>query len=684
MGNSFIVFEQASGWIAVGVIIALVLAIIPYFRVSYPWSKGISVFLSILRFTGVFLIFLLLLNPLLRQLKNQTEEPILAVIYDDSESIDLMTDSVELQALKTSLNDLSTALESQDIGVDYWNLDQQLNASEDIKSETASSTNLSGALNQVTETYQGINLAGIVLVSDGIYNRGVSPTYYQFSKPIYTLGLGDTIPVKDLSIKSVKANAVAYQGNQFPVEVIVEQEGFDAKEKTINIRKNGQILQSKAFTNEARLNFLLDADQAGLARFTVSVASLEGEISLTNNATDFYVDVIEGKERILILSAAPHPDIAAIRRALDQSENFETELYIPNLSKKEPSGEYDVIIEHGAFSRNFPKIIIEGNPSRWHILTISSQLEVAQESMGWSVETQGAQRDNVKAAFNPVFSSFELDQDEIDIFSRFTPISVPFGEYSTVGPVQTLIYQQIGSVTTSRPLLAVQNDGTNKSAVLMGPGIWQWRMLENTENGSSEHFDEIINKLIQFLSVKADKRKFRFQPVRSSFDENVSVQFEAELYNDIYERVYGQKTDLKLINESGEVQPFEYYPSEGDGGLNIGPLPSSVYKYEASAVFGGKNYSTRGEFSVKQINLESIELTANHQVLQEISKNTGGTYYHLNQKQELFDQLKNLDPPGIIRTSENFFPLIESLWLFLFAVLFFTTEWMLRKYLGSY
>lgn len=684
MGNSFIVFEQSGGWIALGVIIALVLAIIPYFRVNYPWSKATSIFLAALRFTGIFLIFLLLLNPLLRQLKNRTEAPVIAVIYDNSESVNMMTDSLELQTLHNSLNTLGSALQDQNIGAEFWSLDQQLNAASDIPSGIATATNLSGVLNNVTETYQGINLAGIVLISDGIYNRGVSPTYYQFSKPIYTLGLGDTIPVKDISIKSIKSNAVAYQGNQFPVEVIIEQEGFDNLEKTLTIRKNGQVLQTKTFTNDARLNFLLDADQAGLARYAVSLAPLEGETSLTNNSTDFYVDVIEGKERILVMAEAPHPDISAIRRALDQSENFETELFIPGMSKNEPNGEYDVVIEHGAFTSNFPQVVVEGNPSRWYILNRNSQLKVAETAMGWSVEAQGGQRDNVRAAFNPVFSSFELDQEEIDIFSRFTPISVPFGEYNAIGPVQTLIYQQIGSVITSRPLLAVQNDGTNKSAVLMGPGIWQWRMLENTENGSSEHFDEIVNKLIQFLSVKADKRKFRFQPSRSSFDENVNVEFNAELYNDIYERVYGQKIDLSLIDESGNTQPFEYYPGEEDGGLNIGPLPAGVYRFEASSSFGGKNYSARGEFSVKKINLESIELTANHQVLQEISKNTGGAYFHVDQKDALFSQLSSLNPPGIIRTSENFFPLIESFWLLIFAVIFFTTEWMLRKYLGSY
>ena len=685
MGNSLIVFEQATSWLLLGVLVSLLIAAVPYFRVSsYPWSKGVSVFLAGIRFLGVFILFLLLLNPLLRQLKNTTEQPTIAVVYDSSESVKLMTDSTDLSNLHQNLLQLKRTLEDNDVLVEFNDLDRPLNKDNLIFSNETGATNLSTAIREITENYQGKNLAATLLVSDGIYNLGVSPTYYEFSRPVYTLGLGDTIPSKDISIKSLQSNAVAYQGNQFPVEVIIDQQGYEYEKKSISISLRGEVLERREFTNEPKLNFLLDADEAGLSRYSIAISPLEDETSTANNYSDFYVDIIEGKERILIVSTAPHPDISAIRRALNASENYETELYIPGLTKVTPNGEYDVVIEHGAFARNFPQLDLKGDPARWHILTRASILPESEDMAGWSVRAESSQRDNVRASFNPVFSSFELAQEEIDIFSRYTPISVPFAQYNAVGPVQTLIYQQIGSIVTSRPLLAIQNDGTKKSAILMGPGIWQWRMLEGTENGSSRNFDEIINKLIQFLSVKADKRKFRFRPVKSSFVENENVRFEAELYNDIYEKVYNQPIDVKLTHESGKEQSFEYFPNEGDGGLNAGTLETGVYKFRARTSYGSNNYSASGEFSVKQINLESLDLTANHHLLQDMSTATGGQYFHLSETDALLNTMSDLNPPGIIRTAENFLPLIESLWLLLAAIALFALEWFLRKYLGSY
>lgn len=684
MGNTLIVFEQATAWLLLGAVVSLLIAAVPYFRVSYPWSKSFSVFLATLRFLGVFIIFILLLNPLLRQLKNRTEKPTIAVIYDNSESIKLMMDSTELSQLRGSISQLKNILEQEDVLLDFNDLDQNLDQDNLLLENESGTTNLSSSLRRISENYQGKNLAASLLITDGIYNLGVSPTYYEFSKPVFTLGLGDTIPSRDISIKSVNSNAVAYQGNQFPVEVVIEQEGYEGREKVITIGLRGEVLERRNFTDEAKLNFVLDAEEAGLARYSIRIAPLEGETSTANNSSDFYVDVIEGKERILIASPAPHPDISAIRRALNASENYQTEIFIPGVSKEPPRGEFDVIIEHGSFSNNFPQWEVEGNPARWYILTPSSILPESDRLTGWTIVAEGNQRDNVRASFNPVFSSFELEQEEIDIFNRFTPISVPFGTYDPIGPVQTLIYQQIGSVVTSRPLLAVQNDGASKSAILMGPGIWQWRMLEATENGSSRYFDEIINKLIQFLSVKADKRKFRFQPVKSSFAENENVKFEAELYNDIYEPVYNQKVEVVITHESGSTQSFEYFPNAGDGGLNAGTLETGVFQFQASTSYGGKRYSATGEFSVKKINLESLNLTANHDLLQDMSKSTGGQYFHFSETDALIAAIRELRPPGIIRTSENFLPLIESLWLLLAAVVLFTAEWFLRKYLGSY
>ncbi|MDZ7849120.1 MAG: hypothetical protein U5L96_21695 [Owenweeksia sp.] len=52
------------------------------------------------------------------------------------------------------------------------------------------------------ERYYNQNLAGVVMLTDGIYNRGSDPAYAARSLPfpIYSVGFGDTTVPRDLFI----------------------------------------------------------------------------------------------------------------------------------------------------------------------------------------------------------------------------------------------------------------------------------------------------------------------------------------------------------------------------------------------------------------------------------------------------------------------------------------------------
>ncbi len=682
MSNSFLVFEYAFWWILAVVVIAAIFAFLPYYRVKYPWKWTFSLVLATLRFVAALILLFLLLNPLLRQVINRVENPKLAILYDNSGSVAMMTDSVSLegfnQALQQTLDDLS----AEGLGLDV----QTLTTTSDITNIDfeAEKTDLSSSLKGLMEEYEGQNLAGIVLISDGIFNRGISPSYLTYPRPVITIGLGDTIPPKDLSIQSVRVNAIAYQGNKFPVEVIIDDEGFTGRVKRLQISKAGKVVQSQELTDESKILFDIVADTPGLNRYTVSVSRFEEETSFENNRSDFYVDVVEGKERILIVAPAPHPDLSAIRKSLATSDNYESEVFISGVSKKLPTGDYDVVIEHQAFARNFPRLELTGSPARWYILSRRSQIPSVGGATGVTITTNGNQKDNVTASFNPVFSAFQLNQEKVKSFSNFTPIAVPFGDYAISGPVQTLIYQQVGSVVTNRPLLSVFNDGNRKAALLAGDGFWKWRLLENIENGTNESFDELINKLIQYLSVKADKRRFRFQPVKSEFSGGETIKFSSELYNEIFEPVYGYKVDLRLTGEDRKVNAFEYFPAEGDAGLEIGTLQEGVYQFTARVSEGGNTFSSSGDFVVKNTNLESLRLTADHQLLKEVSASSGGQFIHFTAIEDLEKAVAGLQAKSLIRSNESFFPLIQSWWLLVFVFTLFSLEWFLRKFYGAY
>ena len=73
----------------------------------------------------------------------------------------------------------------------------------------------------------------------------------------------------------------------------------------------------------------------------------------------FAIEVIDSKERILIIAAQSHPDIAAINRALTKDENYEV-LYSSNESAKLDS--VDLIIAFRPSEKLFNNIYNSGIP----------------------------------------------------------------------------------------------------------------------------------------------------------------------------------------------------------------------------------------------------------------------------------------------------------------------------------
>ena len=69
-----------------------------------------------------------------------------------------------------------------------------------------------------------------------------------------------------------------------------------------------------------------------------------------------------------------------------------------------------------------------------------------------------------------------------------------------------LLYQKTGSIVTNNPLMFFDQNLNSKSGVILGEGIWRWKLHDYLKNNNNDSFDEMILKTIQYLSVKADKK----------------------------------------------------------------------------------------------------------------------------------------------------------------------------------
>ena len=190
----------------------------------------------ILRFLSSTLILFFLLNIYFKQRLNETQNPIILLAIDNSSSMTAARDSVfvkkefleNINRFKKNLAEkftVRTVLFGDKISGDQ------------VPDFTEKETDLESLIKDVDNNYAGENTGALVIVSDGIYNKGASPLYAseKLGYPVYAIAMGDTGEVKDVQIRKINHNKVAYLGNNFPVEVVINAKKFNGKKIRVKI-----------------------------------------------------------------------------------------------------------------------------------------------------------------------------------------------------------------------------------------------------------------------------------------------------------------------------------------------------------------------------------------------------------------------------------------------------------------
>ena len=516
-----LIFEHSPYYILICLAVGAGYAYLLY-NSHYTWSKRTNQILFAIRWVVVFFIAFLLLGPIIKLIINEYEKPTWVFLFDSSTSVGEVIDSTRQAKLTNELEEAKSAIESSGYDVVWKDL-----GGNEITALTAnaSTSDLNKGIQNVIDEFEGKNLAGMVLISDGIYNSGSSPLYSPTRVPIYSVGVGDSIERVDLILKNVAFNKIAYQGNQFPLKAQVLMQGIENQEVTISILKDGKVISSQQKSTGTKslidFDFQVEAVEKGIQRYDVSIKPIEQEMNKRNNAMSIFIEVIDGKKKIVLIAPAPHPDIKALKSVVEKNSNYEFIVHIPGVADADAAylkpNAAELIIFHQAIDlggRTIPDFNALAKNATSVLLIIGSQSNVKQLAtfqIPIQFEYRG-QWDEVTPVVNNDFRDFGFSENTNGVFSEYPPVQVPFGKFSFPPKANVMLYQRIGSVTTDRPLLFSWEDNQRKMAAFIGEGLWRWRLNEFAENGNTEMFDELFSKLIQYLSTQEDKRKFRSFP----------------------------------------------------------------------------------------------------------------------------------------------------------------------------
>ncbi len=650
--------------------------------------------LSLLRFLLISILAFLLLSPLIKTVIKEQEKPIIIIATDNSQSVLINKDSAYYAGkFKDDLKRFSEQL-SQKYTVKEYLFGSEVKESGSPEF-TDPSTNFTTLFRDIRTKTLNRNVGAMVVISDGLYNQGNSPLNItqDFRFPLYTVALGDTTLNRDLFFGKVMYNKATFLGNKFPIEITIRSSRLTGSRSKVNLVHKGKTLFSKElFINSNNYSetipVLLDAVETGIQHYTIKLEPVEGEISRINNVSEVYIEVLEGKEKVLLYADAPHPDISAIRQAIESSLNFELKIAYPGDLNVNPS-EFDIIILHQLPStrNNVDQILAIANAKAIPVMYI---LGGNSQTSAFNILKQGIQILSDKPVFSEMqasqndFSLFTINEETRKLLNDFPPLYGPFGEIKQQNGVDVLFYQQINGVSTDRPLFLFGQDLYKKFAVIGGEGLWRWRMANYNITGNFMAFDEILTKSLQYLSVKVNKSFFRIIH-QSNYSENEPVTIRAEVYNKSYELITEPDVEIVIKNEEGTSFPYSFAKSGNSYLLNTGILPGGSYTFLAKTKVGNDVYQQAGSFTVSVVNLETYTASADHNLMYNLAAQHNGKMVLPDALDELAKAINARDDIKTISYShKSYTELLNMYWVMILLLLLVGAEWFLRKRAGSY
>jgi uncharacterized membrane protein len=191
---------------------------------------------------------------------------------------------------------------------------------------------LGNALERARDELAGLPLAGLVMLSDGAdTSEGTLDESLASLKarqiPVYSVGLGRERFDHDIQITRVEAPRSTLKGTSLAVDVVLTQTGYSGAKLKLTVEDQGRMVGSQDVSlppdgESTTVRVPFTAVDAGARVFKFHITPQAGEQVVQNNARDALIQVVDRQEKILYFEGEPRPELAFIRRAVDDDKNL--------------------------------------------------------------------------------------------------------------------------------------------------------------------------------------------------------------------------------------------------------------------------------------------------------------------------------------------------------------------------
>jgi uncharacterized membrane protein len=327
---------------ALTVAAVLVLSWLSSARVVSPWRRAALLGLRAGAATCAVILFL---EPAI-ELRQVAREPNrVAVVVDDSLSMSLRDQAdgpTRAQRARAIIEKSAGTFERwrKKHHVDFFTFSDALVPASEETVGTAppagKATLVRQALEQVRARYQGADLAGVVLLSDGIgtgdfaegAGSGAGRDFLRSLDARVHTAWAARPGLKDVAIARVLADEFAFARTVVRVEAVVRTTGYGARRIPVVLSSDGKPLRRKwvelpAGEQEVRVEFEFTPAKVGKYVYEIATPVASDEAVAENNTLSFVLRVIRDKIRVLQVAGQPSWDVRALRGMLKQNPNVD-------------------------------------------------------------------------------------------------------------------------------------------------------------------------------------------------------------------------------------------------------------------------------------------------------------------------------------------------------------------------
>ena len=695
-------------------IVLLTLAFYLYFRTNPPLSRFLKFAFISLRVIALLALLCALFEPILSYERTFSRKPHIALLLDESKSIDKVENELSRKARRDSLLSTSTfeLINSKaDISTYYFGE----NISEKKNEIQTNATSLADALlytgtNQLDEQFDYQ-----LLFSDGNSNTGRKIEDITSLLKTKTIAVDLSLGGKqyDLSIEDISYNPVIFADRT--TEITVKLEWKNGTPQTIPIQlldSNRVVAQSTLAINQSEglseITLKYRPTNPGQKILTMKAGTIETEENKSNNSNLFSVKVLKSKLSILILSENPDYELSFLKKYLDKADKYQIDLRLlgnkaGNLKNSIPSRQtelnvYDLIIVHDvppalleSKKELFDSYVADKGGSLWFLLGknyASSQISPWLNSL--LPFSQSERADILYRSFNAEPSEGNLYHPSIRLADNQASIRKAWSELppfemltkcNIISPSATILAYASGLISAEGkqyPIIGFTRKGAGKILAVSAQPFWNFGFLNLGFGESNTAYTTFIDGTANWLTVNDDLEPMRILPKKDIFSRGEPVQFDGFAFDLGYRPIPDISGTVSLTgNDNTKYQADLLQVDDGQYNASFQNIKPGRYAYQASFSKDNKVLkAVSGQIEVSTFSLEEFNTDGDPATLKKVASISGGSYIPTQDFDKILQSI-DIEPKQIIKKTEvNLWDKLLLLIIFISAL---SLEWLLRK-----